>query len=387
MKIAIVSPGRLPVPAVEGGAVESLIDVFLKYSKISEDEIWVFSGSENVSREFSDGNIHYFQLKRLSIKKSFFSRLIQHYCPLVYDIEYLNYIIKVLKNVKIDCIIVENRPLFVGKFKNAINVPIYLHMHNDALLGKKNEIKSIEKCSGILAVSNYIKSCVKKKYLKVPISVIYNGISIHRFSPNGNIKEKEQIRKKYAIAPNDIVICFAGRFIESKGVLELVQAYSKLKYFENVKLVIMGSSWYGTSTSNPYIEKVRKEAEKCKNKIVFTGYLDNDKVAELEAVSDIAVLPSMWEEPLGLSVLEAMASGLAVISTISGGIPEIINEDSGILLNRNNKLLDNMAFYLEKLIMDEKYRKVLGKNARKRIEEHFTEEQYYKCIREALKIK
>ena len=46
MKIAVVAPGRLPVPAVKGGAVESLIDVFLKYSKNSQDEFWVFSGSE-----------------------------------------------------------------------------------------------------------------------------------------------------------------------------------------------------------------------------------------------------------------------------------------------------------------------------------------------------
>lgn len=277
-----------------------------------------------------------------------------------------------------------NRPLFVKKIKDALKVPVYLHMHNDALVGKKREAKAIEKCSKILAVSNYIESCIKKNYPKAKISVVYNGISVQKFLPNNNIREKEKIREKYGIAEKDIVICFAGRFVESKGVLELVRSYSKLQYFANVKLVIMGSSWYGVSTTNPYIEKVKREAKKCKNKIIFTGYLSNNKVAELEAVADIAVLPSMWEEPLGLSILEAMASGLAVISTKSGGIKEIIKENSGILLNRDDKMLDNMTFYLEKLILNDEYRKMLGKNARKRVEECFTEEKYYKCFRKEL---
>lgn len=384
MKIAVVAPGRLPVPAVKGGAVESLIDVFLKYSKNSQDEFWVFSGSENMSREFENGKIHYFQLKRLPVKNNIYNKIIRYYFPLNDDNEYLEYIIGTLKDIKIDCIVVENRPLFVKKIKDALKVPVYLHMHNDALVGKKREAKAIEKCSKILAVSNYIESCIKKNYPKAKITVVYNGISVQKFLPNNNIREKEKIREKYGIAEKDIVICFAGRFVESKGVLELVRSYSKLQYFANVKLVIMGSSWYGVSTTNPYIEKVKREAKKCKNKIIFTGYLSNNKVAELEAVADIAVLPSMWEEPLGLSILEAMASGLAVISTKSGGIKEIIKENSGILLNRDDKMLDNMTFYLEKLILNDEYRKMLGKNARKRVEECFTEEKYYKCFRKEL---
>ena len=59
-------------------------------------------------------------------------------------------------------------------------------------------------------------------------------------------------------------------------------------------------------------------------------------------------------------------------------------ENSGILLNRDDKMLDNMTFYLEKLILNDEYRKMLGKNARKRVEECFTEEKYYKCFRKEL---
>lgn len=144
MKIAVVAPGRLPVPAVKGGAVESLIDVFLKYSKNSQDEFWVFSGSENMSREFENGKIHYFQLKRLPVKNNIYNKIIRHYFPLNDDNEYLEYIIGTLKDIKIDCIVVENRPLFVKKIKDALKVPVYLHMHNDALVGKKERLKLLK---------------------------------------------------------------------------------------------------------------------------------------------------------------------------------------------------------------------------------------------------
>ncbi len=57
--------------------------------------------------------------------------------------------------------------------------------------------------------------------------------------------------------------------------------------------------------------------------------------------ADIAVVPSMWEEPFGLTVIEAMAAGLPLITTYSGGIPEICN-GVAILVDRKH-IVDNLA--------------------------------------------
>ena len=62
-------------------------------------------------------------------------------------------------------------------------------------------------------------------------------------------------------------------------------------------------------------------------------------------LGNIAVLPSMWEEPAGMTMVEAVVSGLPLITTNSGGIPEYISDDVAVLLDRDENLVDNKRYY------------------------------------------
>ena len=72
-----------------------------------------------------------------------------------------------------------------------------------------------------------------------------------------------------------------------------------------------------------------------------------------------------------------MASGLPVISTYAGGIPEMCADSCGILLNRTEKLSDEIASRIMQLKKDSQLRQLLGENARKRVEQYFTQKKYY----------
>ena len=88
--------------------------------------------------------------------------------------------------------------------------------------------------------------------------------------------------------------------------------------------------------------------------MVFTGYISYKDMPAIYNLADIAILPSMWEEPAGLTPIEAMACGTPVITTNSGGIPEYVS-DSAIVLNRDNELIENIATEIEKLINNDNY--------------------------------
>ena len=78
------------------------------------------------------------------------------------------------------------------------------------------------------------------------------------------------------------------------------------------------------------------------DKISFTGFVPHQQIQEFYQIADVAVLPSMWEEPFGLTCLEALACGLPVITTKSGGLPEIVTPKCGILLDRDPRIEDNI---------------------------------------------
>lgn len=379
MNIIIIAPGFLPVPAIEGGAVETLIDCFIKYEQNSSNHIYVFSGSTHLQKNIvqSVNNITYFQFKIKKNKRNIIHRIRNHFNPNYEYRGYLNYIKNKIKPIDFDCIIIENRPLFVDAINKITDKTIFLHMHNDSIPGYRGYLPSIDKKSVVITVSKYIENCIKRDYPNSVTRVLYNGISLDRFHHVYDTSNRARIRKNYSIRENDIVIVFSGRISKEKGILELLYAYSNLPFSENLVLLIIGASWFNSDETNDFTKTIQDVSRKCKNRIIFTGFIKNALVAEVESVSDIAVLPSIWEEPFALSVLEAMASELAVVTTYSGGLPEMFNESCGVLLHKENHLIQNLTSVLNELISNPDKRMHLGKNARKQVELLFNEKTYH----------
>ena len=103
----------------------------------------------------------------------------------------------------------------------------------------------------------------------------------------------------------------------------------------------MGGANSGKWTYSAYEKKVKKLAEENKDKIIFTGYIDNSEVYKYASIADIQCVPTLVEEAAGLVLLEAMAEGLPLIVTRSGGIMEYVDEDTALIIEREN-IVDNL---------------------------------------------
>ena len=129
----------------------------------------------------------------------------------------------------------------------------------------------------------------------------------------------------------------------------------------NIHLLIIGASAYGKDKCpTPFIRQLIEETEPIKENIVFTGFVNYQQIPSFLKMADIAVVPSMWEEPFGLTVVEAMAAGLPLITTRSGGIPEIC-EGVATIVNRDD-IVNNLSSAILDLYQHPEKRKAMSQS-------------------------
>jgi glycosyltransferase involved in cell wall biosynthesis len=348
MKLAILTCGMLSIPAVQGGAVENLIDFYLEYNDIHKlHDITIYSPWDPKVRTHpalaSDVN-HYIYIDVTSLRART-ARKIYSYC---HHDEYYNYFIeyyfeKVYNNLKkkdFDYIIIENGAGLTYKLSQRGHKNLILHLNND-LLNSNSRYHDIifNSLSKILTCSNYIKERVSTIQPSDKIQTLYNAINVNCFFP----KETSNIsREQMEFTDEDFVIAYSGRVNNEKGISELIDAMLLLKDSIKYKLMIIGGTFYGNAKNeDAFVQSLKEKAEVIKDRIVFTGFVPYNNMPDYLHLADIAVLPSMWDEPFGLTIVEALAAGLPLITTRSGGIPEIC-EGVATIVERKD-IVNNLA--------------------------------------------
>jgi spore coat protein SA len=385
LKILIISPGYLPVPAINGGAVESLIDTIVneneKQQKITITVIGINSKNDNNDLILNSTIYKYINNKSLLFKiKKVIYALINKIPNIYIGNAYIREVIKKLKkeNIKYDKIIIENNPLYGLVLKKYINYPMILHLHNDYLNKSSKKNLKVYKCyERILTVSDYIGKRVAEINLKNnnKIYTLYNGIDISKFKQELSEKEKNKIRNKYKIHKNDFIFMYVGRINKQKGVKELIIAFNELnKKYANTKLLIIGSSDFKNSKKSKYINEIQKLTTK---NTIFSGYIDNNDIWRFYKTCDTQIVPSIFKESLGDVVIEGLASSLPLIVNNVGGIPEIVVDNSALICNEKD-LIPSLIKNMEKIYLDDNdIRESLTKNGIKRAAV-FSKEQFYK---------
>ena len=266
----------------------------------------------------------------------------------------VNIINKFCKKYKIDIIIMHHGGLacniiyiLLKKLNPTLKFVRYIHAcYDDFAFGKtKNKIKNkiidsvMKKTLKISDLTIFISKAAKNSFalkfknIGKKNVIIYNGIDERFFRNN--------ISKKISKEKNNTKIIYVGRLDKTKGVDILIEAFSKINNSVNLTLDIVGD---GKERNN--LENLCKE--KCiENGVNFYGkqnnvekYLDN---------ADIFVYPSICEEGFGISVVEAMARGLIVITFNKGGLPEIIKDNyNGFIAN--NTEIEDLAYTISKVI-------------------------------------
>ena len=386
MKIAILTSGILPIPAVQGGAVENLLDFVLEYNnKCGLHDITIYSvyhpKVSNHPALLSKCN-HYYYISTTTLWAKI-SKHIRKFMNIkgYYDnnIEYyLSCAIHQIKKRNYDIILIENRPGYVLRLKKETNIPLVIHQENDYLNNSTAYSQEIyNTVSRIINTSNYITRQVQtiNPLDKKSITVL-NGINLEHY-----YKSQAFNRNDIGLNEKDFIIVYSGRLTPEKGILPLIQSIKQINK-PDIKLLIIGASAYGKDKKpTPFIQQLQNESYPIKENIIFTGFINYENVPSYLKMADIAIVPSMWEEPFGLTVVEALAAGLPLIATRSGGIPEIC-EGIAIIINKDN-ITDNLTNAILDLYEHPEKRKTMSEAAKKR-SKLFSKERYAREFFEAL---
>ena len=389
MKIAILTSGILPVPAVQGGAVENLIDFYLEYNDqhrlhdITVYSVWHPDVKKRLALQsdvnhyrFINGNSFYAKIWKLFFiwkkGKNYYHRSIEYYLY-----RSTRHIVK----QSFDIIIIENRPAYSLYLANRTKALFVYHLHNKKLDCNTLEGKRIyDAADRIICVSDFITDCVRtlrandKKCITV-----HNGIDNQAFSTHKGIS-----KTNLGLSKDDFVLIFSGRINKEKGILELIKAMNLLRDYENIKLFVIGSSFYGNSnTETSFTKTLKEEASSLKDRIIFTGFIPYEDMPNYLGISDVAVIPSNWDDPFPTTVLEAQAMGLPIITTRRGGIPEEVTERNAILLNTDEHFVDNLANAILDLYQHPEKRKEMAAASLER-SKLFDKETYAKNFFDAL---
>jgi UDP-glucose:(heptosyl)LPS alpha-1,3-glucosyltransferase len=178
-------------------------------------------------------------------------------------------------------------------------------------------------CKKIIAISEMVKRDILKHY-ELPenrIEVVYNGVRLDRFHPDNKSRYRSEVRKRLGISDDEVMVLFVGSGFERKGLEYLIKSVQYLKR-KNWRLVLVGKGKW-----ERYLSFASDENRK---KIIYLDPID--EIETLYASADLFALPSIYE-PFGNANLEALASGLPIITSRNCGAAEIITpKKDGIVL-------------------------------------------------------
>jgi glycosyltransferase involved in cell wall biosynthesis len=231
---------------------------------------------------------------------------------------------------------------------------------NNMLREKRKTAKFIR----VISKSGYNKilEIIGDKY-KDKCVVLHMGVSINKFSDK---KEKSSEKDK-----DSFVIGTPANLVEVKGHKYLIEAIKILvQKGYSIKCYFFGNG--------PLREELEKNVDKMnlKDIIIFEGNVPHDKLLKLYADNEVdcVVLPSIVtdkgeHEGIPVSLIEAMAHKIPVISTNTGGIPELLEGGAGIIVAQKNS--DELAKAIMKLMNDEKLREELGEKGFEKVKKEF----------------
>lgn len=391
-KIFLSTSNVLPIPAVRGGATETLIDILIKENEIKKQCFFYILCKYDQLAELRSASLKftriiYFKSIRessifellgdkeiyiyLAARLANLFRLVKSDMPPRYY--YFSY--RMCKKIRPDYFVAEGGVYeFYEKLKGIISSDRrFAHFHrvvhgNDRLweifpnaIGCSEYVKNayLGQGSANILSANVVRNCCNESFFKK--------------MPKKSLVEKRKI--EFEFNDDDFIVIFSGRVVQEKGVLELITAIENIS-LTNIKLLIVGSTFYASSQDTEYWQAVKDKALSLGNRVVMTGYIPNNELNIYLSMSSLCVVPSVWEEPVALVPLEAMTFGVPVLVTDSGGMIEYQKDDCISIVKRETNLASNLSGAILALYKDDSRREKMILAGKRRAAE-FCPKDYY----------
>lgn len=200
---------------------------------------------------------------------------------------------------------------------------------------------------GVLALSEFIRedylktSALDRRYAYI----LHNCVDTDIFRPG---EPSHALRADLGFAPEDFVVLFCGRLEPDKGIHKLLEALGAVEN-PRIKLLIVGSPFFGRTQQSSFLRKLEQQARGLEGRVQFTGYIPNEALPAYYHLADVVCVPTLVEEAAGLVAVEAMACGRPVLATRSGGMPEYLAGSQAVLVDRGPDIVGQLAWALQML--------------------------------------
>jgi len=243
------------------------------------------------------------------------------------------------------------------------------------------EREAFEHADGVIAVSRAMRADILRSYPSIDpskVHVVYNGIDIEEWKPTVD----EDAVRALGIDPSKPSVVFVGRITRQKGLPYLLRAVASLP--EGVQIVLCAGAPDTPEIMAEVTSLVSDLRDQREGVVWIDRMLSHQEIVNVLSSGTVFVCPSVYE-PLGIVNLEAMACGIPVVGTGTGGIPEVVADgltgrivpidqaqDGTGTPTDPDKFVADLAATLNEVLADEGLAKLMGRAGRLRVETEFT---------------
>ncbi len=352
-KVCIITIGEYPIPDVKGGAVERLITMIVEDNEQNprfEFTVLTCKNADAIEQQkrfkyTTFVNIPAYAGERVVFWSRRIHNIFNHRLHIINDVLWVKWLMSpfnryVFKNRnRFDLFVTEGATTdfccTASRFVDRNKMTMHLHVNTIA-----NRL--FERTFGnVVAVSDFIMNQYREKS-NLPTrrtAIIFNGIATENFMREVSEQERTALRAKLGLAKDDFVVIFCGRIAKTKGVKEAITAITSIAD-RNIKLLIMGASNFGKGNFGNYAREIDELVRKHSNRVMFTGYVNNDELYKYHKIADVGIIPSTYNDPCPLSMFELITSGLPTIATRAGGMTEIGTSETTMYISIENMVED-----------------------------------------------
>jgi glycosyltransferase involved in cell wall biosynthesis len=258
----------------------------------------------------------------------------------------------------------------IGVIGRRIGVPpVAVHLHDNLPPGllSSASLRVISHADGMLACSEYVLGQLSAAPRPHVVRVVHNPVDTARFDPDRI--DRGTARAALGLDPGRVALGMVAQVTPWKGQDDAVRMLSLLRReHPEVRLLLVGSPKFvgrGTRYDNVAYARSLDElirSQRLEDEVIQLG--ERQDIPEILRAVDVFLAPS-WEEPFPLAVIEAMAMRLPIVGTVYGGLPEIVNNENGILLPPRDP--DRWAEAVGRLIDEPARREAMGTRARESV--------------------